>query len=108
MAQVPGRVVNGLGDLEAQRFQGLAGIDAARRVALGAVHEDLDAVLHQQQRGQQKPRQLPFLAGVGLPVQVDLRRALGLFDLLFLDYADETGGLARVLGPDPQHRQERA
>ena len=105
--QMARRLVEIAGDGKAETLQRLARPHAPRGVAVEAVHEDAPAAAREQQRGEQEPRQLPLLAGIGRPIEIDARRVGRNFEGSARG-ANEAGDLLARLFLHPQQHQERA
>ena len=102
-----GGLAQAVGDGNAQRLQGLAGIEPAWCMALRPMHEDAHAVLRQQQGGQQEPGKLAALAGIRRPVDIDFRRRGGQGEQA-LGGAHESGDLMPFFFLDAQQHKEGA
>jgi hypothetical protein len=76
-------------------------------LARDPVHQHLEAVLRQQERGEHEPGLLAVAVGIGGPVDVHRRRVFGRVDG-FPRGAHEAGELGRGLALVAKHQQEGA
>ena len=103
-------MLGGLGEIGGERHaelrQGLAYVETALGNSIQAVHRDPPTRLRHQQRREEEPRQLPLLAGIGGPVEIDARR-IGRRQRRARG-ADEARDLLPCFLLDAQQHQERA
>jgi hypothetical protein len=102
-----GRLIEALRHGDAQRREHVLGVDASGGMAAGPVHEHLDAVAGQEQRGEKVPRQLALLACVRRPVQVHCGRIRGQRERL-PRRTHRAGDLFGCLLLDPHQHEEGA
>src|SRR5208337_1275634 len=102
-----GRFAEARRDWKTEPGENFARVYPARRMALRAVHEDAEAVAREKRGGEDKPGQLPALAGVGGPIEIGLRQRRRKRHRLACS-ADETGDFLGAFLLHPKQHQKRA